>query len=275
MEQIDTNTIKNALENPNAKFYTIKLYQVGGCVRDELLGLKPKDIDYSVVIECMSNNKEPPSVQHGLELVEKYLVANAYTIFLKTPDTFTFRAKDTKTGEVADFVLARHETGYNQSSRKPHVVLGTLEQDLVRRDFTINAMARDSSGNLIDLFGGQEDLAKGLLRTPLEPSETMLDDPLRIFRALRFTITKNLSMDLSLWSAFVNPKVYEKLWRVVSPDRIREELQKMFAHDTPASLILLFEFSQKIHSVSPTFLSELFTRTGLWLKPTNEKVKCK
>jgi len=254
--------------------HTIKLYQVGGCVRDELLGLKPKDIDYSVVIES-SNSKETLSVDQGLELVEKYLVANGYTIFLKTPDTFTFRAKDTKTGEVADFVLARHETGYDNTSRKPHVVLGTLEQDLARRDFTINAMARDASGNLIDLFGGQKDLANGILRTPLEPSETMLDDPLRIFRALRFAITKNLEFDQSLWSAFVNPRVYEKLWKVVSADRIREELCKMFAYDTPASLKLLLEFSLKINSVSPTFLSDLFGRTGLWLKPTNEKVKGK
>jgi len=261
-----TNTYENS--------YSIKLYQVGGCVRDELIGVKSKDIDYSVVIECV-NSDQPISIETGLALVEQYLISNEYTIFLKTPDTFTFRAKIPKSNETADFVLARHETGYDNTSRKPHVVLGTLEQDLARRDFTINAMARDSSGNLIDLFGGQEDLANGLLRTPLEPSETMLDDPLRIFRALRFAITKNLQFDPSLWRGFVNPLVYEKLWKVVSADRIREELQKMFAYDSGKSIILLYEFSQKIHSVSPTFLSDLFGRTGLWLKPTNEKVKGK
>ena len=274
MEQDNMNSIADAIKSLEIKLYTIKLYKVGGCVRDELLGLKPKDIDYSVVITS-KNPDEIISIDQGLKLVEKYLVVHDYVIFLKTPDTFTFRAKNTKTGEVADFVLARHETGYDNSSRKPQVMLGTLEQDLARRDFTINAMARDSSGNLIDLFNGQEDLTKGILRTPLEPSETMLDDPLRLFRALRFAITKNLEFDPTLWSAFVNPLVYEKLWKVVSADRIREELCKMFSHDTPTSLKLLFEFSQKINSVSPTFLSDLFERTGLWLKPTNEKFKYK
>ncbi len=253
--------------------YIIKQYKVGGCVRDELLGLKPKDIDYTVVIE--NTNIETISVENGLELIEKYLIDNGYTIFLKTPETFTFRAKIPNSNETADFVLARHEIGYDISSRKPRVILGTLEQDLVRRDFTINAMARDTSGNLIDLFGGQEDLSKGILRTQLNASETMLDDPLRIFRALRFSITKNLNFDPSLWDAFLNPIIYKKLWNVVSAERIREELHKMFVYDTVKSLILLNEFSQKIQSVSPNFLSDLFSRTGLWLKPTNEKIKYK
>lgn len=253
--------------------YSIKLYKVGGCVRDELLGVKPKDIDYTVVIE--NTDTETISVEYGLELIEKYLIDNGYTIFLKTPDTFTFRAKIPDSNETADFVLARHEIGYDISSRKPKVILGTLEQDLARRDFTINAMARDTSGNLIDLFGGQEDLSKGILRTPLYAYETMLDDPLRIFRALRLAITKNLEFDPSLWDAFLNQMVYIKLWNVVSTERIREELHKMFSYDSEKSLILLYEFSQKIQSVSPTFLSDLFGSTGIWLKPTNEKIKYK
>jgi poly(A) polymerase len=260
------NSVQSSLNNSH-----IKLYQVGGCVRDELLGVKSKDIDYSVVIDCTGS--EQIDVITGLDLLESYLVSNAYTIFLKTPDTFTFRAKNNKTGEIADFVLARHEIGYDQTSRKPHVVLGTLEQDLARRDFTINAMARDELGNLIDLFNGQTDLTNRILKTPLDPTDTFLDDPLRIFRALRFCITKQLKFDPSLWSGFLNPLVYNKLWKVVSADRIREELHKMFSFDSEKSLRLLVEFSGKISQVSPTFLSDCFSKTGLWLKPTNEKVK--
>ena len=123
------------------------------------------------------------------------------------------------------------------------------------------------------MFNGQEDLEARILKTPLDPVVTMLDDPLRVFRALRFTITKGLTIDPSLWIAFANPDVYDKLWKVVSGERIREELQKMFAYNSAASLELLVEFSQKISPVYPTFLSDLFARTGMWLKPTNEKVK--
>jgi|LauGreDrversion4_2_1035121.scaffolds.fasta_scaffold144735_4 tRNA nucleotidyltransferase/poly(A) polymerase len=264
--------IKSALDTLNVKFYTIKLYQVGGCVRDDLIGVKSNDIDYSVVIESKNQN-QVIDIAKGLEFLEAHLVANGYTIFLKTPETFTFKAKNNKTGEIADFVLARHEIGYEQSSRKPQVVLGTLAQDLARRDFTINAMARDEFGNLIDLFDGQADLANGILRTPLDPTETFLDDPLRLFRALRFAVTKQMEWDHSLWAGLTNPDIYDKLWRVVSAERVREELHKMFSHDSEKSLKLLVEFSGKIKSVSPTFLSDCFSKTGLWLKPTNEKVK--
>ena len=264
--------IKNALEYLNVKFYTVKLYQVGGCIRDELLGEKSKDIDYSVVIESKNPN-DIVSIEKGLEFLERYLISHGYTIFLKTPDTFTFRARNSNTGEIADFVLAKHELENDESSPKPKVILGTLEQDLARRDFTINAMARDDSGNLIDLFGGQKDLSNKILRTPLNPIITLLDDPLRIFRALRFAITKELVFDEKLAEAFKNPIIYEKLWRVVSTDRIRQELTKMFAYSSAKSLELLISFSQEIKPIYPTFLSELFIRTGLWLKPTSEKIK--
>ena len=244
----------------------ISLYKVGGCVRDELLGVKPKDIDYAAVIESCTSYAE------GVEALEAYLTAHDYTIFLKNEDTLTFRAKNNKTKELADFVLARHELGYAATSRKPNVVLGTLEQDLRRRDFTVNALALDADGGLIDLFGGREDLARRVLRTPLDPVETLLDDPLRLFRALRFSVTKEMAFDPSLWVAFNDCRVYEKLWRVVSAERIREELFKMFSYDSAKTMRLLVEFSEKVHEAAPTFIEDLFGRTGLWLKPTREKV---
>ncbi len=110
--------IADTLKELNVKFYSIKLYQVGGCVRDELLGVKSKDIDYSVVIESR-NKGEVIDITKGLEFLELYLVNNGYTIFLKTPETFTFRAKNNKTGEIADFVLARHEIGMTNQVENP------------------------------------------------------------------------------------------------------------------------------------------------------------
>lgn len=251
--------------------YKIKFYKVGGCVRDELIGLKPKDIDYTVVIEQNSSEPNNLTAIEGFDLLEKYLVSLGYTIFLKTLSTFTLRAKNNTSKETADFVLARHELYYTDDSREPVSVLGTLEQDLSRRDFTINAMCRDEFGNLIDLFGGEADLENRILKTPLDPEITMLDDPLRVFRALRFAITKDLEFDPELINGLMNKKIYDKLWIVVSPDRIREELNKMFSYSTIKSLELLVKFSEDIKSVYPNFLSDLFEKTGLWLKPTSEK----
>lgn len=253
----------------NISNYNIKFYKVGGCVRDEILGILPKDIDYTVVITS-SNPNIKISISDGLQYLEEYLETNGYKIFLKNINTFTYRAKNTLSGEVADFVLARHELFYTPDSRTPIVILGTLEQDLERRDFTINAMAKSESGKIIDLFGGQDDLANKILRTPLNPIDTMTDDPLRIFRAFRFSITKELELDTKLFDAFKNIHLYEKLWKVVSVERIREELNKMFCHNTSKSLELLVKFSQEIKYVYPTFLSDLFEKTGLWLKPTTE-----
>ncbi len=257
------------MDNPN---YNIKFYKVGGCVRDELLGEKPKDIDYTVVITSC-NPETKIKISDGLEYLESYLESIGYKIFLKTPENYTFRAKNNSTGEVADFVLSNHKTYGKTQFVKPHITCGTLEEDLTRRDFTINAMVRSETGELIDLFGGQEDLANKILRTPIDPIDTLMDDPLRIFRALRFSITKEFTLDPTLINAFKNIDVYEKLCRDVSVERIREELNKMFSYNTTKSLELLVKFSQEVKDIYPTFLSDLFEKSGLWLKPTTEKHK--
>jgi tRNA nucleotidyltransferase/poly(A) polymerase len=185
---------------------------------------------------------------------------------------FTIRAKfpkgDPNEGLVADFVLARKEVGYKEGTRQPILELGTLEDDLVRRDFTLNALAIAQDGTLIDLFGGQEDLRKGLLRTPLDAHITMMDDPLRILRALRFSITKGFTIDDSIWVAIHrkrNPQILEKLEKVVSAERIREEVFKMMKADTVKTL----ELFREVEDILPGFTALVFGR-GLWLKPTFE-----
>ncbi len=172
-----------------------------------------------------------------------------------------------------DFVLSNHKIYGKTQFVKPHIICGTLEEDLARRDFTINCMAKSESGELIDLFGGQDDLAIKVLRTPIDPTNTLLDVPLRIFRALRFCVTKDFEIDPSLINAFKDMDVYEKLCRDVSVERIREELNKMFSYNTTKSLELLVKFSQEVKDVYPKFLSDLFEESGLWLKPTIEKHK--
>jgi len=241
-----------------------KLFKVGGCVRDEILGLESKDIDFTFVVDDTQQN-----VEDGFASMEKWLRDEGFQIFLSTPDCFTIRAKfplnHQHTGLVADFVMARKEVGYFPGTRRPILVLGTLEDDLIRRDFTLNAMAVDEDGNLIDLFGGKEDLAKGLLRTPLPARQTMMDDPLRFLRALRFSITKKFSIDDAIIFAMEQPDILEKLEHVVSSERIREEVFKMMKADTVRTL----ELFREIEEIIPGFTALVFVR-GLWLKPTFE-----
>lgn len=241
------------------------IFKVGGCVRDELLGLTSKDIDFTFVLDNLDQ-----TVEQGFAEMEAWMKAKGFQIFLSTPDMFTIRAKfpvdDPNAGLVADFVMARKEVGYVEGTRRPILVLGTLEDDLVRRDFTLNAMAVDEDGNLIDLFGGQRDLQLKQLVTPLDPKITMMDDPLRILRAMRFSITKGFTINAFIWEAMQQPEILEKLRVTVSAERIREEVLKMMKHDTPKTLRLLMDVD--MHHI-PGFLELVFGR-GLWLKPTFE-----
>jgi tRNA nucleotidyltransferase/poly(A) polymerase len=241
-----------------------KLFTVGGCVRDKLLEIKSKDIDFTFVCE------DSQTVEGGWIEMSTWMKINGFEIFLETPDCFTIRAKFPKdhknAGLVADFVMARKEVGYTYGTRRPILELGTLEDDLIRRDFTLNAMAEDEDGNLIDLFGGQEDLKAGILRTPLPAGQTMMDDPLRFLRALRFSITKGFSIHTDIFKAMEQSDIKEKLRVTVSAERIREEVFKMMKHDTVKSLKLLHQVDQEF---LPGFIELAFDR-GLWLKPTFE-----
>jgi tRNA nucleotidyltransferase/poly(A) polymerase len=196
--------------------------------------------------------------------------AEGYKIFLSTPDCFTIRARfpenSINKGMVADFVMARKEVGYKPGTRQPILEIGSLEDDLVRRDFTLNALAVDYDGNLIDLFDGQSDLRKGILKTPLDPKITMMDDPLRILRALRFSITKGFEIDQSIFDAMAQPEILKKLKTTVSVERIRDEVFKMMKHDTIASIKLLTHVDTHL---IPGFFELVFSK-GLWLKPTFE-----
>lgn len=239
-----------------------KFYEVGGKVRDELLGLQSKDVDY-VAVPLIDT---AITADEMFTKLEEYLRSEGFEIFLVTAKCYTIRAKfpdNYKYKGTADFVMARKEIGYLPGTRQPIVVPGNLYDDLSRRDFTINAMAKDpDTGEIIDYFNGKTDLAMRVLRTPLEVTKTLNDDPLRILRAIRFSITKNFSYSPVLEKAIRQYNYSEKM-KVVSSSRIREELHKCFKHNTPMTLCQLKEFSN---------LSDyIFRHTDLWLKPTNEK----
>lgn len=244
----------------------MKIFEVGGCVRDEILGVKSKDIDFTVVLDNTDQ-----SVDEGWDQMVSFLKEEGYQIFLETKDCFTVRAKfpvgHVNEGLVADFVMARKEVGYVLGTRKPILELGTLYDDLIRRDFTVNALAKDMDGNIIDHFDGVEHLKKGLLVTPLNPMKTMMDDPLRILRALRFSLTKDLEVHTDIMESMKQPDILDKLKKTVSQERIREEITKMMMCDTIKTIKLLVDIDREFIK---GFLDIVFKDT-MWLKPTTEK----
>jgi tRNA nucleotidyltransferase/poly(A) polymerase len=240
-----------------------KFYEVGGKVRDEILGLQSKDIDY-VAVPDDSLIRDISSAHTMFGILEGYLRTEGFEVFLVTPDCFTIRAKFPQGHRhqgVADFVMARKEIGYISGTRQPNVVAGTLYDDLERRDFTLNALAKDEDGNIIDYFNGMEDLKRGYLRTPLDCKITFNDDPLRILRAIRFCITKGFWIGPHM-DGVIQDYDYENKMGVVSIERIREELYKCFKHDTIKTLQTLHEY--------PALRNYIFKDNTLWLKPTLE-----
>lgn len=242
-----------------------KFYEVGGCVRDEIMGVKSKDIDYTVVAdtELLDRTRDADEIFY---VMEDYLKKQGYHIWLSTPECFTVRAKFPDThknaGMTADFVLARKEVGYYGGTRRPILRAGSLYDDLERRDFTVNAIAKGESGNYIDYFDGIKHIEQKVLITPLPVDKTFADDPLRILRAIRFAITKGFNMNHTMWTTILGYD-YDAKMGVVSTERIREELHKAFKHDSAKTMAMLCDF--------PKLALYVFDKTDLWLKPTTEK----
>jgi tRNA nucleotidyltransferase/poly(A) polymerase len=231
----------------------IKFYKVGGAVRDGLQGLVPKDIDYAV---------EAPSFQAMREEV----LARGGKIFLETPQFLTIRALLPKLG-ATDYVLCRKDGAYSNGRHPDTVEVGTIYDDLARRDFTCNAIAEqvDHEGKtikVIDPWGGQADLQAGILKAVGDAEARLSEDKLRAFRAMRFAITKQFQMDARLFSAIGN--LQENTFAAISTERIREELRKMFAADSYKAFPMLF-------FTFPNLLKVVKGR-GIWFDPTTKQI---
>ena len=237
----------------------INIYEVGGSVRDRLLGLESKDKDFVVVFDDVTIGID----KAWGELIN-YLKNQGYEIFLETKSCYTIRARFPEhhqhRGLVADFVIARKDIQYNLENRKPNIELGTIKDDILRRDFCCNALYIDENNKIIDLTGkGFSDIENKILRTPLEVNKTLLDDPLRIFRAIRFAIIKGFSLNFDLVEAILDNDFN---FNMISTEIVREELYKCFKHDTLKTLAYLEGF--------PKVKEYAFANQKLWLKPTNE-----
>jgi tRNA nucleotidyltransferase (CCA-adding enzyme) len=223
----------------------VRIYQVGGSVRDKFLGVPSKDIDYAVETESYENMRE-------------YILSRG-KIYLETPRYFTIRAHVDGLGD-ADFVLCRKDGDYLDGRRPDTVEVGTLADDLARRDFTMNAIAIDmDSGVMIDPYNGRADLEAGLICCVRDAHDRFAEDALRMLRALRFSITRNMRISAEIDSALFNPDLLKLLDIKISWERKKDELYKMFKCNSLKTIRLLKNY--------PSLMEILFNNT-LWLEPT-------
>lgn len=213
------------------------VYVIGGFVRDSILKRSSKDIDV-VALGSGINIAEKVAVKLGPK-VKVSVFKNFGTAMLRHGDF-----------EI-EFVGARKES-YRQSSRKPTVEDGTLEDDQNRRDFTINAMAislnKDNYGELIDPFNGIEDLKHKIIRTPLDPDLTFSDDPLRMFRAVRFSAQLEFKIEEKTYQSISKNRTRTD---ILSKERIIDELNKILLSPKPSIGLKMLENTGLLNEFFP------------------------
>lgn len=239
------------LDNPifevisqEAEALGVKAYVIGGYVRDCILGRGSKDID--VVVEGS-----------GTELAKRVgaRIHSNVSVYARFGTAMVHNSK----GEEIEFVGARKES-YSADSRKPEVEQGTLRDDQLRRDFTINALSfslqKDDFGKLYDPFNGLDDLRAGLIRTPLDPDMTFSDDPLRMIRAIRFATQLSFTI---VPEAFDSIKRNRGRMAILSAERISEELHKILLSPKPSVGIDLLDQCTLLELIMP----EVFNLKGV------------
>ena len=215
-------------------------YVIGGFVRDRFLNRNTKDMD----VMCVGSG-----IQLAERLKEK-VFTNAYLAVYKNFGTALLKTENLE----IEFVGARKES-YRANSRNPIVENGTLQDDLNRRDFTINAMAicinKNNFGELIDEFGGMIDLENGILKTPLEPNITFSDDPLRMMRAIRFASQLQFKIEEKTFAAIQQNA--ERI-KIISQERITDELNKIILSATPSIGFKLLDEAGLLLIIFPEFM---------------------
>lgn len=240
-----------------------EMWEVGGCLRDALLGVTSKDVDFTVV--------GPKSF---LGMVD-FLTASGFIVHTTNEDTLTAVCKVPASKpellartKNADFVWARRESNERVGRTPVWVKPGTLLDDLARRDFTMNAWAKHpKTGEIVDPHNGQADTLSRTLRFVGDPFARIEQDALRIIRAFRFIVTRGFVAAPDTWDALCSDRAVELLGetfdggkRILPVDRFRTELTKMFKGHTLETLALFRSL--------PEATVEAMFPDGLWLLPT-------
>ncbi|KAF2968274.1 hypothetical protein GQX73_g5336 [Xylaria multiplex] len=218
----------------------IVLRWAGGWVRDKLLGVESHDID--IAINTMTGEAFASKIcelSEKPEVVEKHSitstdVGNLHKI-AKNPD----KSKHLETTTIklfgldVDFVNLRKET-YSEGSRNPQMEFGTAEEDALRRDATVNALFYNlNTSRVEDFTGGLTDMRLKLIRTPLEPFQTFMDDPLRVLRLVRFASRLGFTIDSAAEEVMGNANILEALKLKISRERVGVEIEKMLKGKDP------------------------------------------
>ncbi len=209
----------------------IRCYLVGGYVRDILMNTSSQDIDIMVIGEPIPFAERIAKELNGLNFVvfERFRTGR---LELDTSDS----------GRVLLEIVGARKESYNPESRKPITEIGSLEDDLSRRDFTINALAvtlnKEDRNCIVDLFNGYSDIEAKILRTPREPEQTFSDDPLRMLRAARFASQLDFKLDEKAMQAMSS---MAGRISIVSKERVSQEFLKIMATPKPSiGLMLLY-----------------------------------
>jgi len=227
-----------------------KVYIAGGYVRDQVMGLNPKDIDLVVALP-----------DGGIKFAE--WICKKVGVYKKGSNPVIYPKFGTakfqlykvihKGLDISDLefeaVMTRSEE-YERGSRKPKVKAGTLAQDVERRDFTVNSLLKDlTTGEVLDLTGmGHKDIARGVIQTPLNPDVIFSDDPLRMLRAVRFTVKYGWDLPMFMIKAM---KRNANTLPTISNERIRDELNKMLVSKNPKQAIRIMQVTGLIKHVMP------------------------
>lgn len=231
-------SLLNEVVSKKAPNTTIRI--VGGWVRDHILGIPSMDID--TMVDNMSGEK-------FARLVTEYLgTKDAHTIkenpekskFIETAKAFIPLSSGTI--QEIDFAMARKEV-YHDNSRIPEIKMASPEEDAMRRDLTINSLFYNLRTKQIEDFTGKgiQDLITNTIRTPANPLKTFKEDPLRIFRCIRFSAKYNGTIDKETYEAMQDPSLKEEIRKKVSKERIGAEIKKMLSNKNHIKAISLLK----------------------------------
>ncbi|KKA29118.1 hypothetical protein TD95_005270 [Thielaviopsis punctulata] len=234
----------------------LELRWAGGWVRDKLLGIESNDID--IAINCMTGEA------FGLELsqfcqqesvIEQYEMQRSdlkglHLIRLNPEKSKNLETATTQLfGVDLDFVNLRKET-YASNSRNPEIEFGTAYEDAMRRDATVNALFYNIHSDCIEDFtGGLEDLEAKLIRTPLEPLQTFMDDPLRVLRLIRFSSRLSFDLDEEVRKFMSDERVLHALKMKITRERVGIELDKMLKGKDPRAALILIDELKLYHAI--------------------------
>ena len=239
-----------------------KMYLVGGSVRTKLMNVIG-DTDYDFAVEADSYDD-----------MFNHLRQLGVEVWKELPEYVTLRGRMPLAGGVwppsgrgivtvgvpADFTLCRKEAMYSDMRHPNEVTPADLATDLSRRDFTMNAIAEDEAGTLIDPYGGIADINDKIIRCVRDPNERFKEDPLRMLRALRFAITLDFKLEYHTDKAV---RLHSDLLKSLPVERVQTELTKMFKCSWWRSMHILEAY--------PGVMNCLLLHDRLWFKPTTEE----